>query len=208
MKEINIEKWNRKEHYEFFSSFKSPHFGFTANVKCTKTYAKAKETNQSFFALYFHKSLMAANSVSEFKYRIIDSKVYELDKVNGGTTIARDDHTFAFSLIEYDANFAIFNERLQKEIQEVKNSTGLRLNRDKQSIDLIRYTTIPWVSFTHILHPTNFDNTDSIPRISFGKFFEENNEKYLPVSVEGHHGLMDGYHISEFFRIFEELLYD
>ncbi len=206
MKEINIEEWNRKEHFEFFSTFKSPYFGFTANVNCTKAYRTVKEKHISFFAWYFHKSIVAANSISEFKLRIIDNKVYELDQNHAGSTIARDDHTFAFSYIEYDADFDVFNSRLQKEIKEVKCSSGLRLDPGKNNVEYIRYTTIPWISFTHILHPTNFDSTDSVPRISFGKFFEKEGEKFLPVSVEAHHGLMDGYHISEFFRSFVELL--
>ncbi len=206
MKIINLETWNRKEHFEFFSAFKSPYFGFTANINCTKAYKIATENNISFFAWYFHKSIIAANRVREFKLRIIDDKVYELDQNHAGATIARDDHTFAFSYIEFDKDFETFNNRIQNEILEVKNSTGLRLDSDKNDIDYIRYTTIPWVSFTQIIHPTNDQNKDSVPRISFGKFYEENGELFMPVSVEGHHGLMDGYHISEFFRIFESLM--
>ncbi len=206
MKEIIIENWNRKEHYEFFSTFSNPYFGFTATVNCTKAYKLAKEKNISFFAWYFHKSIVAANSIAEFKLRIIDNKVYQLDQNHAGSTIARDDHTFAFSYIEYDEDFDVFNSRLQTEIEAVKNSSGLRLDPGKNNVEYIRYTTIPWVSFTQIIHPSNLDGTDSVPRISFGKFFEKDGEKFLPVSVEAHHGLMDGYHISEFFRIFEELL--
>ncbi len=206
MKEISIEKWNRKEHFEFFSTFSNPYFGFTANINCTKAYKLAKENNISFFAYYFHKSIIAANSIREFKLRIIDNKVFELDQNHAGSTIARDDHTFAFSYIEFDKDFEVFNRRLQKEVEAVKSSSGLRLDSEKNNVEYIRYTTIPWVSFTQIMHPTNLESMDSVPRISFGKFFKENGELLMPVSVEGHHGLMDGYHISEFFRIFEALM--
>jgi len=206
MKELNVDEWNRKEHFEFFSKFDNPYFGFIANVNCTKAYKTAKEKFISFFAWYFHKSIVAANSIAEFKLRIIDSKVYELELNHAGSTIAREDHTFAFSYIEYDEDFDVFNGRLQNEIEAVRNSSGLRLDLSKNNVEYIRYTTIPWVSFTQIIHPANFDGTDSVPRISFGKFFEKDGEKFLPVSVEAHHGLMDGYHISEFFRVFEELL--
>ncbi len=206
MKAIDIQNSNRKEHFEFFSSFKNPYFGFTANVNCTKAYKMAKKNQLSFFAWYFHKSIIAANSVTEFKLRIINNKVYELNQNHAGSTIAREDHTFAFSYIEYDEDFNVFSNRLQKEIEAVKTSTGLRLDPGKNDVEYIRYTTIPWVSFSQIMHPTNSDSTDSVPRISFGKFFKKDGELLMPVSVEGHHGLMDGYHIAEFFRIFEELL--
>ncbi|RZJ50126.1 MAG: chloramphenicol acetyltransferase, partial [Chryseobacterium sp.] len=35
MKIIDLENWNRKEHFEFFSKMKSPYFGFTTEVECT-----------------------------------------------------------------------------------------------------------------------------------------------------------------------------
>ncbi|WP_136666750.1 chloramphenicol acetyltransferase [Flavobacterium sp. H122] len=206
MKAINIDEWNRKEHYEFFSQLKSPFFGLTATINCTKAFNYAKANDVSFFAYYFHKSMTVVNSIKEFKYRIIDNAVYELDIINAGTTLAREDNTFAFSYIEYDEDFEIFNKNLLSEINEVKNSTGIRFNDDARKIDLIRHTTIPWLSFNAILHPNNHDNTDAIPKISFGKVYENNGEKLMPVSVEAHHGLMDGYHVCEYFRLFEELL--
>lgn len=206
MHKIEFENWNRKEHYHFFSKMKSPFWGITANVKITKGYKTAKENNYPLFAFYLHKSIIAVNSVKELKYRIIDDAVYELDKINAGTTISRADNTFAFAYVEYDENFNVFNDRLKHEIEEVKNSSGLRLNNDNVKIDLIRYTTIPWLSFTALLHPTNLNNKESVPRISFGKIFEKDGERFLPTSVEAHHELVDGYHVAEHFRIFEELL--
>lgn len=206
MKLIDIETWNRRDHYYFFSKMASPFLGITANVKCTKACRISKENSWSLFAYYWHKSMVAVNSIKEFKYRIIEDKVYELDSINAGTTIIRDDKTFAFIYVQYDDDFNLFNERLQAELAEVRNSKGLRLNEENDKVNLIRHTTIPWVSFTAILHPKNNDNKDSIPRISFGKIFELNGEKYLPVSVEAHHGLLDGYHVGKYFELFEELL--
>ncbi|HCA99658.1 MAG TPA: chloramphenicol acetyltransferase [Porphyromonadaceae bacterium] len=206
MKQINIDTWKRKEHFEFFSAMKSPFLGITANVNCTKAYKEAKEKQVSFFAYYMHKSIAAVNSIPEFKYRIIDNEIYEVDKINVGTTLGRDDQTFAFAYVEYDEKFDIFNESLKAEIESVKNSTGLRFHKEHLRVDLIRYTTIPWLNFTAVLHPTNFNEKDSVPRISFGKMFEENGELFLPVSVEAHHGLMDGYHVCQYFKEFENLL--
>lgn len=206
MNKIDIQNWNRKEHFEFFSKMKSPFLGITANVKITSGYQKVKENKYSLFAYYLHSSMKAVNTIREFKYRIIDNEVFELEKINAGSTILREDKTFGFIYVEFDEDFNIFNNRLKSEINEVKISSGLRLNNEDIKTDLIRHTTIPWVSFTSLLHPTHFNNTDSVPKISFGKIFESDKEMFLPVSVEAHHGLIDGYHIGEYFRMFEEIL--
>lgn len=40
MKEIDIEKWNRKEHFEFFSKMASPYFGIITELDCSNAYKK------------------------------------------------------------------------------------------------------------------------------------------------------------------------
>ncbi|HAN77810.1 MAG TPA: chloramphenicol acetyltransferase, partial [Bacteroidales bacterium] len=47
---------------------------------------------------------------------------------------------------------------------------------------------------------------DSIPKISFGKFFKENDKLWLPVAVHAHHGLMDGLHVAKFIEKFQYYL--
>ena len=206
MKLIDINTWNRKEHYEFFSKMDSPYFGIVAEVDCTKAYAIAKTKKRSFFAHYFHKSMQAINCVEAFKYRIIDESVYVFDIIHAGTTIARADGTFGFIYVPFSEDFDIFNSALESEILAVQNSTGLRLNNDDLKKDLIRHSTLPWINFSAVLHPTSFKNKESVPKIVFGKYVEKEGKKMMPVSVEGHHGLLDGYHIALYLEAFQKLL--
>ena len=206
MKTIDIENWNRKEHYHFFSNMDFPYFGLTTEVDCTLTYLQAKEKGISFFASYFHKSMLAVNSVPELKYRILDNKVVAFDSVNAGTTISRVDGTFGFIYVPFSLDFETFNSSLQKEIHEVHNSTGLRLSDEELKKNIIRHSTIPWTSFTGLLHPTNSNPKESIPKITFGKFSLRDGKKYLPISIEAHHGLVDGLHLSKYLAEFQRLL--
>ena len=206
MKIINIESWNRKEHFEFFSRMASPYFGITTEVDCTIAYDNAKENGNSFYAHYLHKSMIAVNSVEELRLRIVDNKVALFEKINAGATVGRADGTFGFIFVNFSDDFETFNKELQNEIQTVLNSTGLRLNDDDIKKDLIRHSTIPWTSFTGLLHPTNFDRTESVPKITFGKFSIREGKKYLPVSIEAHHGLVDGFHLAKYLSEFQRQL--
>ncbi|MDP9957391.1 chloramphenicol O-acetyltransferase type A [Epilithonimonas hungarica] len=206
MKVIDIKNWKRKEHFEFFSGMKSPYFGIVTEVDCTETYRLTKDNNESFFAHYLHKSMKAVNSVEEFGYRIVNDEVIAFDIVHVGSTIARNDGTFGFSYFEYSDDFQIFNQNLQKEIDEVQNSTGLRIRNEELPPNHIRHSTMPWTHFTGLLHPTDFGPKESIPKIVFGKFSEKNGRKMLPISVEGHHGLMDGFHLAKYLEEFQNQL--
>lgn len=206
MKVIDIERWNRKEHYEFFSQMTNPMFGIVTEVECTEAYEESQDLKFSFFSHYLHKSMVAVNLVKELKYRIIDNQVIEFDTIHAGTTIGREDGTFGFAFIPYSLSFDNFNTDLQREIEAVKSSSGLRLNKDNIKKDLIRHSTFPWNSFTGLLHPTNHDNRESVPKITFGKYAVRDGRKYLPVSIEAHHGLVDGLHLAKYLEEFQKLL--
>ena len=49
---------------------------------------------------------------------------------------------------------------------------------------------------------------DSIPRISWGKYFEESGKIKLPLSVQAHHALVDGIHVGQYFNTIQEILDD
>lgn len=204
-KELDITTWNRKEHFEFFSKFEEPFFGTTVQFDCTKAYAKAKELGVSFFAYYLHKTLVAVNNTENFRYRIQDGKVFIYDKINVSSTILRDDKTFGFSEVEYDADLHQFIENYNNEANRVKNLPGL-ITKSEYSENIVHFSAVPWINFTSISHSRSFTFPDSCPKFSFGKMIEENGKKWIPFSVHVHHGLVDGYHLGLFFEEFERLM--
>lgn len=206
MKLVDIDNWNRKEHFEFFSTFANPQLNIVTEVDCTIAYLESKKKGHSFFASYLHKSMIAVNEVKEFRYRIINGKVYDLEVIDAGSTLARADGTFAFGLIPYSPDFSVFAQSLKQAIEKVQRTSGLNASSEVNVHNLIRHTTLPWFSFSAIMHPTKLDKTDSVPKISFGKMIEREGRKFLPVSVEAHHGLVDGYHISLYLNEFQKYL--
>ena len=206
MKIIDRETWPRREYFEFFAKMASPYFGIVSEVECTGAYRAAKNQGHSFFASYLHKSMIAVNHTPELRTRICGENIVAFSVIHAGTTIGRDDGSFGFAYMNFSEDFATFNAALQAEIQAVKNSTGLRLNNDDLKLDLIRHSSLPWIQFTGLLHPTPLNPQDSVPKITFGKRTERNGRFYLPVSVEAHHGLADGLHVAHYLKQFEALL--
>ena len=194
-RKLDLDNWDRKEHFEFFSKIEEPFFGFTVNIDCTGAYKKAKALNVSFFIYYLHKTLITTNAIENFRYRIIDGEVFLHDKINASVTIMRDDKTFGLSLVEFDEDLHRFNENAKKRIEKVHNTNGLSI---RFLSDTIHFSIIPWISFSAVSHARGFNYPDSCPKIVFGALREENGKKHMPLSVHVHHGLMDGYHVGLF----------
>jgi chloramphenicol O-acetyltransferase type A len=205
---LDIKNWNRREHFEFFSKFDDPFFGIVAEIDCTNAYRFCKEHQIPFFLFYHYKSIIAVNRTEEFRYRIHDNGIIVYDTIHVTTTISRDDNTFAFSFIPFVQSFGEFSELAQAEIRIVRGTEGLRINENSSRMDVIHYSTVPWISFSGVTHARNFKFSDSIPKITFGKYTQRNEKKIMPVSINVHHGLMDGYHVGQYLELFEQLIND
>jgi chloramphenicol O-acetyltransferase type A len=80
------------------------------------------------------------------------------------------------------------------------------LEEESKSAALIQCSALPWFAFTSFSHARNYSTGDSVPKICFGRIFNEGKKKKMPVSVHVHHALADGYHVGKYFEEFQNLL--
>lgn len=199
-KVIDIESWNRKEHFEHFSAFDDPFFGVTVNVDCARSYQEAKASGVSFSLMVLHRIITAAAQVEEFRYRIEGDRVVCYDSLFPEATVGRDDHTFTFASFPYHPDELTFIRQAKAEMERLQHTTGLNKGGTFHP-NAIHYSAVPWLTFTDMKHPTNMRLGDSVPKISTGKYFREGDRLLMPISVTCHHGLMDGYHVAKFIEL-------
>jgi chloramphenicol O-acetyltransferase type A len=72
--------------------------------------------------------------------------------------------------------------------------------------DFLYITCIPWVSFTSMSHTIGLNRDDSVPRLSWGKYFRKGEKVLLPFSVQVHHALADGNHVGQYFEKLQDYL--
>ncbi|MGG5508001.1 MULTISPECIES: CatA-like O-acetyltransferase [unclassified Myroides] len=201
---IDIETWNRKEPFAFFSTFDEPFFGITVTIECTTAYAKAKQKGQSFFLYYLYRALEAANRIENFRYRIVDKQVYLYDHIHASPTINRPNGTFGFAYMNYQKDENTFIQHAQEEIRKTQESTELLPATTGENV--IHFSAIPWLNFTSLAHARSFSFPDSAPKISFGKVTENQGVLRMPVSIHAHHALVDGFHVGLFVEEFQKQL--
>ncbi|MBK6265296.1 chloramphenicol acetyltransferase [Marivirga sp. S37H4] len=204
LKKIDLNNYNRKEHYEFFKDFHEPFFGVAVEIDCTEAYQYCRLNHLSFYQFYTYQILKAVNEVKELRYRIIDHEIYDVGKLHVSATVLRTDKTFGFSRILYEDDFGSFSRGMKEEIEKVKNTEGLNLYADQY--DVIHFSATPWLRFSSLSHSRHFKTGDSIPKVAVGKTLEENGRITFPVSIHVNHALVDGYHLSLVFEKLEQLL--
>ena len=204
MRYIDMKNWPRRDHFRVFNALDYPHFNMCANVDLTAFYPVVKERGISFSTAVVYVLARAANAIPEFRQRIRAGEVVEHEVVHPSTTILINEDLFSFCPINYVEDFSLFATKATEQKAHVKEHP--MLDDEPNQDDLLFLSDIPWVSFTSFVHPFHLNPTDSIPRLVWGKFFKEGNLLKMPLSVQGHHALMDGIHIGRFYEKVQDCL--
>jgi chloramphenicol O-acetyltransferase type A len=206
MRHIDIESWERREQYRLYRHFDQPHFNMCVNVDVTTFYAELKKQGAPFTAGVLYVLARAANDIPAFRCRIREDKVVEHEVVHPGTSVISDAEQLGFCTLRYTTDFATFASTAARVLAAAKKSPSLEGEPGRD--DVLYTTSIPWVSFTSFAHPMHFHPVDCIPRMAWGKRFEEGGRLKMPLSVQGHHALMDGVHMGRYYGSVQAYLAD
>ncbi len=199
MRTVDLQTWSRREHYQVYRAFDHPHFGMCANVDVTAFRPFVQQRDISFTFAVVYLLTRAANAIPEFRYRLRSGRVVEHAIVHPSTTILTKEDVFSFCTFDYVEDFALFAARAAEKITYAQEHPTVENVPGKD--DMLYMTAIPWVSFTSFMHPLQLDPADSIPRLAWGKFFQDHQSLKMPLSVQCHHALMDGLHMGRFYEL-------
>jgi len=204
---IDIENWDRKEQFLFFRDYDDPFFGLSAGLDVTRLLAYTRSQGYSFFAACLFASQSQVNRIPEFRYRIRRSDVIAFDEVLAGSTILKDNQTFTFCYFDHYPAFRDFNLHVIQRVAACREPDTLLVDQDHH-LAQVHYSVIPWIYFTGLSHPRNYGTADSIPKIVFGKYEDQGGRMLMPLSVEAHHALLDGFHMGLYFKGFQAIIND
>ncbi|HEY6122533.1 MAG TPA: CatA-like O-acetyltransferase [Pyrinomonadaceae bacterium] len=201
---LDMSTWPRRDLFEFYRTFDKPYFNICTNVNVTNLFAARRHSTDFSIALAFHYfALRIANDIEPFRYRLRGDQVLVHDVINGGTTLLLPNETFTLIYFDYLTDFWEFITSTSQIAADTRAGDGAFRPRHEDDAR-IHFTTLPWISFTSFSHARNWGRQDSVPKIAFGKFFEEDGRMLLPLSVEVHHSLVDGLHVGRFVTRLEE----
>jgi len=201
--EIDLDTWPRRSTYEFFKDYADPFFNISANVEVTHLIHFCKQNDLAFSLIVLYCALASANKIPEFRIRLSNGRLVEFDRVEATQTILNDDETFSFCYFEMSNDVFDFHRRGKASLKKYK---ALRtFDVETERLDLIYFSAIPWISFTSIKHASPLNKHMTVPRIVFGKAFDDGISKRMPLSVEANHAIMDGIHVGKFFSHFQEI---
>ena len=199
---INVESWKRKQHFEIFRQYQNPRYDISFEVDITNFYEKIKRKELSFTLAFMYAVMMAANEIEEFRYRFEKGEVVLYHKLNASFTYLNQDTELMKNVVaEYKDTMDEFVQNAKKIADKQEEYfTGPLGN------NIYQFSSLPWISYTHISHTNSGKKDNAIPIFVWGKYFYRNHKLLLPFSVEVHHSFVDGIHLAKLQQKLQEYL--
>lgn len=207
---IDLNLYNRKEHYKMYMLDVPCTYSITVNLDITNFYKSVKNKDVKFYASIIYFISKSVNKYKEFRMSLNDNKeLGYYDIVHPSYTIFhKDSNTFSCIYTEYNEDFNLFYKNYISDIEAYGDNKSF-LAKPCDLKNIFNISSIPLSAFTSF--NLNLKNGfDYLPPIfTIGKYYyNDKNNLIIPLALQVHHSVCDGYHVGIFFEDLQRELND
>ncbi len=192
---VDLPTYTRREHYEHFLKLQTT-YSATVTIDITTLRSKAKEGSIRIYPAQLWMLTTAANRVPEFRMsRDAKGTLGIWDHLEPLYTVMRDP-TKPFSGIwtPYQPSFTSFYTQSLADIET--HATGAFMPQGDPPPNVLNISSIPWIAFTAF--NLNLVTDYLLPILTIGRHVEQDEVTLMPLSIQVHHAVCDGYHLGEY----------
>lgn len=198
MQIVEKESWPRREVYEFFAGMSHPFYALTFPVDVTPLRAWCKEQGLSFYAAMVYGVTKAMERVDAFLYKDRGEQIVKVDRlVPSFTDLHPGSEQFHIVTLEAGDNLADFCRRARA--KSAAQTVFISESGPWAPDELVYFSCLPWFPLTAATNERDADPSDSIPRVTWGRWEERDGRTLLSLSLELNHRLLDGAHVGRFY---------
>lgn len=202
-KEIDRSAWKREEYFNHYYSVVPCTYSITTQLNITKLRASKLKLYPTM--LYFLSKIV--NHHDEFRMSIsTEGKVGVFDTLFPCYTVFhKDSETFSNIWTEYTEDYRVFCRQYEKDMKQYGNVERM-IAKPNVPENTFPVSMLPWTTFEGFNLNLQKGYNYLLPIFTMGKFYEKDKQFYLPLAVQVHHAVCDGFHVSRFLREVQELL--
>ncbi|NLK95759.1 MAG: chloramphenicol acetyltransferase CAT [Clostridiales bacterium] len=203
-KKIDMETWSRKDCFNHFSTVAQSTYSITVDVDITKLMEHVNDKKLRLFPTFTWIVASAINNHEEFRMGYDE---------NGNLGIFNEVYPY-YSVMDEDTKvmdtlctpFKREFKEFYKNMIEDTESYGREKKKTKWYPNYFIASCIPWMSYSSFTASNESGNAFFFPMVTWGKFHEVNGNIVMPLTLQIHHAVADGYHCSLFYSDVEKML--
>lgn len=206
-KKVDIENWERKEHYKYYTEFLKVDYSLTSNLDVTNFLDYCHKKGIKFYATFIYCLTKTINQIDNFRmFKNSDGELCIWDYVVPNYTIFHDDDkTFSDCWTDFDDDFEAFYGEITKDMDHYKNVKGIKV-KPNQPANFYCVSCVPWINFTGYNTYVVGGDLKYFPIVTAGKYEENNGKILMPCTLIIAHAVCDGYHAGLFFNTLQKNL--
>ncbi len=197
---IDLQTWERKEFYEHFTQEVICTYSTTVNLDITNL------KNTRLYPTIIWLLTKTVNQMPEFRTALTNEGIGIYDEMHPAYTIFnKENKNFSGIWTEFNEDYHVFLHSYELDTAQYSSSVNFapKPNRPLNTFDI---SMIPWFTFTSFNINVYDNGKYLLPIFTLGKYFDDNQKRLLPISIQVHHAVCDGYHIGIFVETLQKLI--
>lgn len=202
---IEKEKWDRLPYFEHYLNQKCT-FSITANIDITTLLEQLRNKGIKLYPSFIYMVTRIVNSHKEFRTCFKDDGTlgYWESVLPSYTIFHNENNSFSSIWTQFSDEFRVFYKNYQDDMKQYAEVKGF-FTKENVPENSFPISSIPWVSFTGFNLNVNNNHDYLLPIITGGKYFNQEDKILLPISLQVHHAVCDGFHASIFIEELQQL---
>ncbi len=202
---VDIDEWSRGSLFQFYIEKMRIVMSLTVDINVAPLITYTKKNALKFYPAMIWVVSKVINSHDEFKYSWdTDGNLIRWDSISPSYTIFnRDDECFSKFVTEYTDDIFEFYQRTVDDQRKYQEERAIIGNQPQNFFDV---SCLPWVKYKHFDVHVFDEGKFLAPVLTWGKYEVQNGNALMPLTMNIHHAVADGFHLSRFFNEVQELI--
>lgn len=189
---INMASWDRKAYFEHFINTVRCTYSITVNIDISPL------ENQKIYPKMLYLLTQTVNQFKEFRTQMVYDDVVVFDEMMPAYTILNPE-TKAFVSIytEWNADYQQFLVNHICNVEKYQNAQTMK-PQFNQPINTFDVSMVPWETFSAFNLNISGEGVHLLPIFTMGKTFQEQGKTFIPLAIQVHHAVCDGFHVHQF----------
>ncbi len=202
---IDLDQWSRGNLFKSYIDNMRIVMSLTVDMDVTRLVSFTKRHDLKFYPAMIWVVSKVVNAHDEFKYSWSD----------GGDLIRwayispsyadfhKEDESFTKLVTQFSDNLFAFHARFMADKEAYRDRRGFVPNQPPNFFDV---SCLPWVKYRHFDVHVFDEGKFLAPVVTWGKYEPEGGKTVMPLTMNIHHAVADGFHLSRFFLEVQELI--
>lgn len=189
---IDTETWKRKEYFSHYFNAVPCTYSMTVRLDITSI-LKAKSKLYPTMLYYITKTV---NRYEEFRTSLNEKGELGIfdEMLPSYTVFCKDTETFCNLWTDYTPDIRQFISSYEKDVEKYSQSEQMNPKPDMPE-NVFNVSMIPWTTFEAFNLNIKSEYRYLLPIFTMGRYYEQDGKILLPLAVQVHHAVCDGYHV-------------